>query len=230
MKAEAALGAYTTWYNHGTMDALHECVTLCMPIVRQAYYLFDVAPIGCLDTSDMWQDAIEAVHKLLLKKPFTPESLHNSRRTFTGLITQKAKWTFVNSIVKERNMRRDKDEVLGNRISGYVHNMVRVDTMLAFEQLVKRAAEVASRKIRFSGARRDACLYVLSKLATMEKVSPTVIRNQYCQHDVSFLIDYVSVLLRMVLYNVRASIKVHVGDASWSNLVSSIGGGEFSHA
>lgn len=59
-----------------------------------------------------------------------------------------------------------------------------------------------SAHIRFSGKTRDACLYVLDRLISQQRVVPLVLKNTY-EVPPQFITDYVIVLCRSYLHRVR---------------------------
>lgn len=91
---------------------------------------------------------------------------------------------------------------------GALYDVQDVEHEMFLRQLPREIFKRVSAAVRFDGQRRLACFYILRQLVGGQEVAARYLRKQFglSVADVEFLIDYVTVRIRMALYEIRTDL------------------------
>lgn len=91
---------------------------------------------------------------------------------------------------------------------GSLYDVQDVEHEIFLQQLPREISKRVSSAIRFDGQRRLACFYILRQLVGGQEIAARYMSKQFgvSGSDLEFLIDYVTVRIRMALYEIRADL------------------------
>lgn len=184
-------------YESGDDSVLNELLENLCPLIRRCFRM-EVNKDALGDRGNLESDALEAVYELLRDQDIPT---HHSR-VFTRYVSTVIIRTFRDSLVKLRQQTFDLWQVAQTYPGARLVTSYDVEADIYREQIHRELRKVVRSRIRFQGADRDACVYIIDcELGYKELPSLTVRRkvglpNARCK----YLIRYVNVLIRAALW------------------------------
>jgi hypothetical protein len=204
--AEAAHVAYRSWEESGEEEHHEEAFLRALPATGVIFFRAGFTSMSSAITPR------EFIGSAAL-------SVYNEtrKRSFRGsYVEQYAKWLYSisrNSFIDE--LREWSSRRIFNfdyhgpcTPRGSLYDVQDVEHEIFLRQLPREIVKRVSKAIRFDGQRRLACFHILRQLVSGHEIAERYMRKQFgvVKPDLDFLIDYVTVRVRMALYEIRTDL------------------------
>jgi len=213
---EKAFQAYKAWVEQGTDSSLEAALIAAAPMIGQAIRNFSKASFA--DTDEMVSEAGFLLYRLMRDRGFDLSRYEGDAcpcRPYAKYLHRALLRKLISSYP------RGGSQLLtgGTPTYGYVVRARDAEFKVFLEELPSHLSTVAAERVRFEGNERDAVLHVIGRLVSGRLVALKQITRRYGVKNPRFYVDYATVLLRSLIYEMRHEFGgVVIGD--WTEIAS----------